>query len=384
MPHLFAHKNNNYRHLVRWNNSPSSAAKHLGAGYITIELAPAEYKCWMFGKLDQYGRVTYSYQANATRAGQQAVAAALKNGILTSNPAGNVSGSGWITGNWEPFFDMYCGGLDWSLNDCRLGSGSFMMIPAKRFALPSQYSGLTIVDMTLKYKGFGAFHFAGNQITNSQGGCYAMKDWVDNNAVGGTQYKITADKYWDNQSVAAHTTTNLAAFKPYSLWYAFDRNGSRVEFYSALTDLVNATGRDRPTVDDWLRYKNVDLDASENIHWRTWGRQGSVNGSAQAWFPHTWAMAHGGSWGNRVLWQSGGYLKYIGGASWYPNDGSTYCFLRWQPTDQEIAAVQNGTLWCIICPFNSLDDLYTNATDTKAAGSQQISIADYRLEVTLG
>ena len=95
-------------------------------------------------------------------------------------------------------------------------------------------------------------------------------------------------------------------------------------------------------------------------------------------------MAHGGSWGNRVLWQSGGYLKYIGGASWYPNDGSTYCFLRWQPTDQEIAAVQNGTLWCIICPFNSLDDLYTNATDTKAAGSQQISIADYRLEVTLG
>lgn len=362
MPHLLAYKNNNNRHLVRWNNSPSSAAKHLGAGYITYTMSKDTYKNFIWGQYYHEGIVDKAcgFWSTSTRAGEEAVADALYNAVKSGNSTWPYQGNEWNTQNWgQPCYWYFCGGMCISgVKSPELASESAMGVTAYHFTLPEQYRGLSVVDAKIVWKGLGSF--VQNMVRpTSQPMFYAKKTWEDNNSCWGNNYKLQADFYQDTQTVAVHiihgSALSKSNFNPAKCFFVYDNTNAHTayEFLNLLTSCADRKGEGHPTREELLAWFNIDMDDAQNSHWKYWGWHGSRStgvSSADRFSDHTWAIQHGGTETTQPLFPagSGWGFPYISGAQNYPADGSV---LRpsLDLTDADKAALASADgVWVIV------------------------------------
>ena len=381
MPHLLAYKSGNTRHLVRWNYSPSSAARHLGAGYITCTMSHDAYKNFVWGEYYHEGNVDKArgYIGQSTRAGEESVANQLRAAVAAGNSTWPFQGNEWNTQSWnQPAYWYFCGGMCVSgARSPEVASESAMCVTAYHFTLPEAYRELDVLNARIVWRGLGSF--VQNLLRpTSQPMFYPMKTWDDNNSCWGTNYKLMADYYQDAQSVAVHivpgSTLNRNVFNPAKCFYVYDNTSAHnaYELRNLWASCKAAIGRD-PTFAEILAWFNVDLQDSINGHWRYWGYQGSrdVVSSSVRFANHVYAATNGGTETTRPLFTagSGWGLPYITGAADYPQTGEYVLPVLTLNDDDKIALKSADGLWVVAHGLPMLS--FTNLT----GGSHLPSVA---------
>lgn len=360
MPHLLAYKNNNNRHLVRWNNSPSSAKKHLGAGYFNYTMSNDGFKNFIWGESYHSGNVDKAcgYTGAFSRAGEEAVADSLLNAVKSGSSSWPYQGNDWNTQSWgQPCYWYFSGGMCLSGKaEPNAASEAALAVTAYHFTLPEAYRRFDVVDAKIVWSGLGSFVQNSVRPTNSPK-FYAMKTWDDNNSCWGNNYKLEADHYQDAQSIAVHVihgaTLSRSNFNPAKCFFVYDNTSSHTmyEARNLWESCRNRIGRD-PTDADLLSWFNVDMSDSYNSHWRAWTWQGSRGDypSSTRFANHVYATSHGGTETAKLLFSnsSGWEIPYISGAADYPQTGDYVLPELGLNDDDKSAILSAGGLWIIV------------------------------------
>jgi len=420
MPHLLAYKNNNYRHLVRWNNSPSSAARHLGAGYITYTMTKDTYKNYIWGSYWHSGNVDKAkgFTAQQTRAGEREAAALLRSAVLNNSSTWPYQGNEWNTQNVAYPYWYHMGFCVSGYGAPEAYTESAMSVCAYHFTLPSAYrtAGLSVIAAKIKWNGLGSFVQNVARPT-SQPMFYPTHVWDANNSCWGNNYKLQADTYIDAQSLAVHmiagNTLTKANFPPSRCFFVYDNTNAHnaYEMRQLQGSFYERNGR-MPTDADLLSCFKIDMTDAYNSHWKNWtweGSRGVISNPNDRFAAHVWAMQNGGGLAYWDLYTagSGWRLPRIGGASDYP-DNRQYLMVNLDLTEAEkVALASESGVWFIVHGLPCLSRtsltggnyLPTSATEFEYGpwqgasnqsavgryfGTQVETLNDFKVEVTLG
>ena len=379
MPHILAYKDGNNRHMARWNNTPTSAARHLGAGYFTVTLSKDTYKNFVWGSSFRYNNADYAcgYLDDFSRSGEEDVAEKLFDAVESGDSDWPYQGNDWNTQSWgQPCYWYFSGGMCVSgAANPDAASEAAMGVTAYHFTLPSAYRGLEVLGAKIVWKGLGSFVQNLSRPTNSPM-FYAMKTWDDNNSCWGNNYRLEADYYQDHQSVAVHfihgSSLSRSNFNPAKCFFVRAESTSRMyELHNLWSSCKKKIGRD-PTYAELLDWFNVDMTDSYNSHWMSfsWEASRQNENSSTRFKNHVYATSHNGTETTKALFTKSGWaFPYITGADNYPQTGDYVMPDLTLSDDDRAAIVSSDGLWVIVHGLPML------GTETLTGGSHLPSSA---------